>query len=399
MKKSKLGQFYTPEYISELMSELVISSEAKEPLKIIDMTCGHGSLLKPLQAKLVNSYFHAYDIDSKNIEYLKQSQCTWDVRNEDSLLYEFEKEFYDISLGNPPFIKTKVTPQLADICERNYSGKILKIGTSIRAEIIFIAKYIEATKIGGRVSLILPESIISNEKMDFVRTYIFKNLRNISIYEINEQYFDEAEVRTYLVSGEKTINPDLKIQIGTISKNGQVNKIKTVDKKHSVLRADVKYLSQIERFKALKEKYTSLGEVIYSLDRGNKTKKQLEHDKTVFFHSSSFKEFETQDISLEGCEDLMQRYNAKHVAKKSDILIPRIGRSCHQHQALITYGNAVITDSVFRLNLPKKIAPIVFESLQTEDSKSWRDIHSKGSCTKLLTNSDILNLPIIGLNR
>ena len=399
MNKSKLGQFYTPDYISELMSELVMPSEPKEPLKIIDMACGHGSLLKPLQAKLANSDFHAYDIDSKNTEYLEQSQRTWDVRNEDSLQYEFEKEFYDISLGNPPFIKTKVTPQLADICERNYLGKILKIGTSIRAEIIFIAKYIEATKIGGRVSLILPESIVSNEKMDFVRTYLFKNLRNISIYEIEEQYFDEAEVRTYLVSGEKTINPDLRIQIGMISKNGQVNKIKTVDKKDSVLRADVKYLSQIEKFKALKEKYTSLGEVIYSLDRGNQTKKQLEHDKTVFFHNSSFKEFATQDISLEGSEDLIKRYNTKHVAKKSDILIPRIGRSCHKHQALITYGNAVITDSVFRLNLPKKIAPIVFESLQTEESKSWRDIHSKGSCTKLLTMKDLMNMPLTTLPR
>lgn len=399
MKKSKLGQFYTPDYISSIMAEQVTRFSEKEPLKVIDMACGNGSLLSPLKKILSKSEFNACDIDEGNIEYLKSVNPSWNTQNIDSLSHQFETNFYDIAVGNPPFIKTLVTKHIIDLLDRRYDGYLVKLGHSIRAEIVFIAKYIESTKIGGMISLIIPESIISNEKMKFVRASIFKSLSNISLYEISSRYFDSAEVKTYLLSGKKTTIPDSKILIGKITSNGELVNTREVLKDYCLERADINYLSHIDQINALMKRYRSLGEVMLSLDRGSKTKNQLEKEDAIFFHTSSFKEFSTSEVKLNGNIGLTKKYNPRHVAKKNDILIPRVGRKCHQHQVLINDGHAVLTDSVFRLNLPEKISPIVFESLMTEENQLWRDVHSKGSCTKLLTKRDMMRMPIIGLNR
>ncbi|QKI90057.1 N-6 DNA methylase [Thiomicrorhabdus xiamenensis] len=399
MKKSKLGQFYTPDNISKLMAKLITSPSTKEPLNIIDMACGTGSLLTPLQKILPNSNFEACDIDSENIEYLNKKHPNWDKKNINALSQEFKKEFYDIAVGNPPFIKTKTTSHIANLIERNYESTSLKNSSTVRAEIVFIAKYIESTKIGGMVSLIIPESIVSNEKMKFVRTFIFKNLSNIRLYEISSRYFDSAEVKTYLISGRKTVNPDHNISIGHVTANGDIIDDREISKKFCIERADIKYLSHLEQIKEMRAKYLSLGDLTSSINRGNKTKNQLEKENTVFFHTSSFKEFTSSNIELEGNLDLIKKYSPKHVAQKSDILIPRIGRKCHQHQVFISEGNAVVTDSVFRLNVPESLALKVFDALQTEENQFWRDLHSKGSCTKLLTTQDIFNMPLVGLTR
>jgi type I restriction-modification system DNA methylase subunit len=399
MKKSKLGQFYTPEYISEIIAKQVTCAHAQEPLKILDMACGNGSLLTPLKRILSNSEFNAYDIDNENIKKLKSTHPSWNLQNVDSLTHTFKDNFYDISVGNPPFIKTHATTQMIGLIARNYDGLEIKEGNTIRSEIAFIAKYIESTKIGGMISLVIPESIISNEKMKFVRTFLFKNLNNISLYKIASKYFDSAEVNTYLITGKKSITSDSKIDVGIITENGVAELHTTVDKVVCVERADLRYLLNIKRFEKLHQKYLSVKDIILAIDRGNKTKAELEKENTAFFHTSSFNDFETSQIKLEGDSDLITRYRPKHVAQKSDIIIPRIGRSCHKKQVQVVKGAAVLTDSVFRIKVPPKLSDKVYESFDSEIGRLWRDINAKGSCTRMLTIQDILKMPLTAIPR
>ncbi|WP_178861938.1 N-6 DNA methylase [Thiomicrorhabdus cannonii] len=399
MKKSNLGQFYTPENISDLIARLTSRLAASAPNKIVDIACGNGSLLEPIQKAWPLSEVHAFDIDKENINQIKRDHPSWKSVCIDSLKHDFHKNHYDMAVGNPPYIKTIATDELIDLIHRNYDSNPIIRGSTIRAETAFVAKYLESTKNGGIISLILPKSVISSEKLGFMRKALLNKMKEMSVYEISSNYFDGAEVTTYIITGIKSDTVDKHVTIGRIGINGDITDTIIMDKKECLLRMDYNYLQHIGAFKQLQKKYLTIGEITHTITRGIKTKLELEQEGDVYFHTSSFKEMKNEKIALNGSIQLKTKYNPVHIAQKYDILIPRVGRKCWSQQALVKRGNAVLTDSVLRIEAPGKHSKVIFESLSSDLGMLWREVHAKGSCTKLLTLNDIFRMPIIGKPR
>lgn len=399
MKKPELGQYYTPEAISDSIHRIVTGLIDSQPSNIADLAAGDGSLLKPFEEKWDSCQIHAFDIDPENIFTIENQFKEWNSSCTDSLTLRNEfTNFFDVMVGNPPFVKTKTTETSIHLFNNAFNYNEIKLGKTIRAEIQFLAQYLESTRHGGVISIIVPESIISNEQNTFVRQALLNKIKKLSVFEIQGQYFDKAEVRTYLISGIKTDTPDDKVTIGKIGAQGEIQKALVVDKKNCIERLDYKYLTHLSYFNELRSKHIVIGDITQVITRGVKTRTQLEKESQAYFHTTSFKEIDCNMAKLQGSSELMKQYRESLIARKGDVLIPRVGRKIAQSQAIVSSGNAILTDSVLRINASKKYSAYIFETLNSEFGQNYREALAKGSCTKLLTIKDILKMPIIGLS-
>jgi len=201
-RQKQLGQFWTPPVIVEFMLELV----GFDPLwKVIDPACGEGIfLLKALERGCGVAV--GIDIDPNAIERAKELLSAYQSRVklycQDGLEAiddnnAFWRSDYDLVIGNPPFSATgyrvrdpkilanfelsKVTIN-HDAIPLSAQGKLFELPIerkrqkpSQAIEVLFLERFVQLCKDGGRVCIILPEGIFANASLRYVREWLIKN--------------------------------------------------------------------------------------------------------------------------------------------------------------------------------------------------------------------------------
>jgi len=198
----QLRQFWTPPTIADFMFELVNF----DPLwKVIDPACGEGVfLLKAVQRGCIA--IAGIDIDPHAIEQAKlllkshlskvrlYCQDGLKVINDENAFWRGD---YDLVIGNPPFAATGYRVRNPQILERFELGKVTvneetlsisgqrklfelklerqRLKTSQAIEVLFLERFVQLCKQGGKVCIILPEGIFSNSSLSRVREWLVKN--------------------------------------------------------------------------------------------------------------------------------------------------------------------------------------------------------------------------------
>lgn len=199
------GQFFTPQNAVELLVSMV---EPKPGEKLIDPACGAGGFLNAAARYLVgagvspeevaNSIF-GVDKDSylANLAAARLSLVTLAparVYCADSLAWKAadKKDFslenylgkFDIVLANPPFgsriiaasDNVKKSFDLAYKWKQNKDGngfiKLSDIQSSVPPQILFIERCISLVKPGGRIGIVVPESMVSSKNYRYAVNYI-----------------------------------------------------------------------------------------------------------------------------------------------------------------------------------------------------------------------------------
>jgi len=230
MRGRALGQFFTPRSIVKMMTYLSdpkVTSDVQN--KIIDGCCGTGGFLiealtvmrnkvrnnisysdlqkeklndiisneaifgidlgkDPPLARIarINMYLHGdggsriYYADSLNKDFNKQHSEDPEVIQNLMELKDFIKngELFDIVLTNPPFSMKKETKNDTE-CEilKQYeisrkSKKTTELRPSLRSSILFIERYWELLKPGGKLLTVIDDTLLSSTMFKFVRNYI-----------------------------------------------------------------------------------------------------------------------------------------------------------------------------------------------------------------------------------
>lgn len=395
MKKSTLGQFYTPSAISHAMSREVAKILQSYPSHVCDYAAGDGSLLKSANDTWPNAKIYAYDIDPQNIESIRQQFNDWSTLCTDSVTFNDDRQ-YDIALGNPPFIKMAASKQSIQLLSQSFDVQNIRLGASIRSEVIFLAKYIDSLHDGGVLSIIVPESIINSEKLQFVRRKILSSFSKLSVLEIGLKKFDRAEVTTYLITGQLSKGAcDRDLTVGKLTPDGKIVDLITVQKSDCITRMDYKFIKNKQYISMLIKNTTqTIGDVSEPITRGRKTRLQLEESMEPYFHTTSFKYLSDGRAAFSGDHDLYQSNSPTHLTQEGDILIPRIGRNSHKLQAVVVEGNAVLSDSVLRIRTNKDDRNRVYDTLNSEIGTMWREIHSNGGCARVITLDSVKRMPI-----
>jgi type I restriction enzyme M protein len=211
-----LGQFWTPPAIAEFMLEIV----KFDPLwKVIDPACGEGIFLLKA-AERGGSMLVGVDIDPEAIERAKKLLQPYrervrlycqdgleEIADENS----FWRGNFDLVIGNPPFAATgyrvrdpKVlarfelakVPVEEETYEIEGQGRLFQLTVqrkrqqpSQAIEVLFLERFIQLCKPGGRICIILPHGVFANSNLKHVRAWILANFTIRAIISLPRDTF------------------------------------------------------------------------------------------------------------------------------------------------------------------------------------------------------------------
>lgn len=214
------GQFFTPKNGIQLLIDLI---DPKENEKIIDPACGAGGFLtttiKYLSKGVVPYSKLAgklYGIDKDN--YLAKlakihvalltlssgytfcgDSLAWKDINGDEL--NLKSNSYDVVLTNPPFGKKIIaaSKEVQSTYELGYSWKYNKdtkryvksnkLQRSVPPQVLFVEKCIRLLKEGGRLGIVLPESLLTSSSYSYVIQYIHDSCNISAVIGMPEDFF------------------------------------------------------------------------------------------------------------------------------------------------------------------------------------------------------------------
>ncbi|MBU1422097.1 MAG: N-6 DNA methylase, partial [Bacteroidetes bacterium] len=218
--RGAMGQYFTPRPIVAFMVDFI------EPIVsdlIIDPACGSGGFLIHTLEKM-RKELHA-KLDEKDADYrwqdfaLKQvygieinSQLArvammnmiihedghTNIENADALdnsetwkrqkIREYLGKDFSLLLTNPPFGASVKEREKAYLANYELGGKIKKRNRQ-NTEILFIERCLDFLKPGGRMGIVLPDGILSNSSLQYVRDFITERAQILGIVSLPQTAF------------------------------------------------------------------------------------------------------------------------------------------------------------------------------------------------------------------
>lgn len=164
-KRKKLGQYFTPKSIREL---LLSKLPKKNNADILDPACGSGEFLLSCKKYFKNPILYGFDIDKKLINISSKLVKNAIIKNFDFLNIDINKKKYDYIIGNPPYFELKLNEEI----KKKYFD-IIKGRVNIFS--LFIKTGLDLLKDGGYLAYVVPPSMNNGAYFSKLREYIIKN--------------------------------------------------------------------------------------------------------------------------------------------------------------------------------------------------------------------------------
>ena len=164
-KRKKLGQYFTPKSIREL---LLSKLPKKDNADILDPACGSGEFLLSCKKYFKNPILYGFDIDKKLINISSKLVKNASIKNFNFLNIDINKKKYDYIIGNPPYFELKLNEEI----KKKYFD-IIKGRVNIFS--LFIKTGLDLLKDGGYLAYVVPPSMNNGAYFSKLREYIIKN--------------------------------------------------------------------------------------------------------------------------------------------------------------------------------------------------------------------------------
>lgn len=253
------GEFFTPRNVCKMAIEMLYNTFPKKnwsSLKVIDPSCGTGGFLievinflnnflhkpetnrnkqfgeeiiKSTMPAFCSEYLYGIDInpllvrtsqmneilhgDGSDNLFVSNSLLTsqqWSEEMKECIKFEG----FDILFTNPPFGSLVPIDDPNILCqydlghswkhEKDKLVKTEKLRASAPPEQLFIERCVQLLKPGGRMAIVLPDSILSNPGLKFIRTWIFEKTRIIASVDLPIETFEPfVGAKTHVILLEK----------------------------------------------------------------------------------------------------------------------------------------------------------------------------------------------------
>ncbi|MEN3822341.1 N-6 DNA methylase [Staphylococcus xylosus] len=244
--KGQSGQFFTPKNAADTLVEL---TQPRSTDKILDLACGAGGFITSIlnyfqlnnltnSEEIHNLIDNVYGVDKD--EYLTTlakihvaalTGAVPNIKSADSLIWDKSKlngfeEKFDIILTNPPFgakisAGSKETLMNFDLAYKwkkvdgNYV-KTDKLATNTPPQVVFMEQCIRLLKDGGKLGIVIPESLLSSKKYSYVVNYIIKKCKIKSVIGMPDNLFKTSgkggtHTKTCLLVLEKFTNEQVAV--------------------------------------------------------------------------------------------------------------------------------------------------------------------------------------------
>ena len=203
--RKQLGAWYTPTDLVDVVVEATITPEfvssRRHPVSVLDPSCGDGRFLAAAHHRIeslgATSDLIGCDLDAAAIAASRVAlPAAADLRRADALTTPWPSQQVDLVIGNPPYLS-----QMAAATTRG--------GTSSRgggpyadAAVEFLALAGELVDPdGGRVVLVLPQSLLASRDATAIRTSIGERATMVWSWLSDRQVFD-AQVHVCVLAFE-----------------------------------------------------------------------------------------------------------------------------------------------------------------------------------------------------
>ena len=209
--KSESGSFYTPPFLANQ----IIENDKIDDTDVLDPCCGTGSFLIKLSSRFSFDNIYAFDNDEDAV-YLAKINLLVAFPNVNKIPNVFcldslnaNADIPDVAYvcSNPPWGAFKNSDKYLDYKKFLGSSEVFSM---------FLYKYINTLKDGGRLSFILPESFLNVSSHSKIRSYICNSF-SINRIEFLGRQFTDVFTPVILISIDKISpaeNHKLKVRAG-----------------------------------------------------------------------------------------------------------------------------------------------------------------------------------------
>lgn len=253
LRGKDLGQFFTPRSVVKLATRLADIRVSRDHIDtVIDACCGTGGFLiealsdmwakvdsnrslpaseksrlrdeiatehifgidvakEPALARIarINMYLHGdggsrvYQVDALDKRFRSHAAESQEVRSEkDEFKRIAETGRFDVALTNPPFAKeyarkTDAERQVLDQYELAYqvSGRSRNAVARLKSSMMFIERYHDLLKPGGRLVTVIDDSILGGDREKRVRSFIREKFIVVAVVSLPGDAFQRSQAR------------------------------------------------------------------------------------------------------------------------------------------------------------------------------------------------------------
>lgn len=376
-----LNQFYTKNNIAEC---LIKNINIHNPKTILDLGFGTGKLLCAAQKKWPQSTLVGIDIDSNLVNKASEAsiQSFHGDGTDKNLPYAIKEKFgeIDLILSNPPYFSCPLSQSIVQIIKNCGLESYLNLKRkNIPAELVFFAQNINILKINGEMGIILPAGLISGQRWQSFRRFVFSSFKVSKIIQLPAKSFKNTEAKTFILILQKKV-PCLHGQVITLSDETGCLDI-PVEK--AIIRADYSFYKNRESHE---NHHSKIHGNDFNLFRGSKSHFFFKKNGINHFHTSHFKNF-NKDISLPDSPS----FKFKN-AISGDILITRIGSRSLGKSILLKKGSLPISDCIIVIRAKNKnIRDKIWRKLISSQGKNFFEHAAMGVGAKYITHLSLKN--------
>ncbi len=168
--RKQLGAWYTPDVLigsvlDGILDGIDLESRSAQPLRVLDPACGDGRFLAALAARSAGRRIEltGCDIDANALATAQQGGDLTAI-HANALNYDWGDTRFDLVIGNPPFLSQMSALTTRGGSSRHGGGPY----ADTAAEFLSLAVHLVKPE-GGRIGLILPQSILGSRDAGLVR--------------------------------------------------------------------------------------------------------------------------------------------------------------------------------------------------------------------------------------
>ncbi len=378
-----LGQFVTPKWAADILASRVSIC----PKNALDLGVGKGALTHALLNRFPAVNLVGIDkYATPKIDAVRLQEMGAVLDKKDVFSLNFPKWFLknhgkvDVVISNPPFIHLDNRPavqRFLSLAGFKSSPQALKF----RSDLYFLASAFRLLNSNGELAFILPSTVFrSKASNDYLQILIYKfGLKEVIF--LPSTSFENAEVETAIC----IFHPKSARQ-----RKGIIN-LSFADEMHrqqEIGKFQGLDLVNVPTFQTNNVNEQSISSLGGEVTRGRHSSNVLSDFGVTHFHTTSFQKYSDTKIQLK--PDAKSHLANDRLASEGDILLARVGTRCIGNSAIIERGQQLISDCVYRLQVPIKNRRRVWEFISSDAGRIWQKSIARGACAKFITRQDLL---------
>lgn len=406
IRSDALGRYYTKSAIGEI---LVRQMKGFVPGSVLDLGAGEGALSLAALSRWSTIDLWTVDIDKRaqsmlNRRLKSEMQSRHNHISRDALSVDLPEllaqriKNIDAAVCNPPFTSPKWRRGFAEIIEDAGFSGCIPVLSDVDAALLFLAQNLRLITENGTLGIILPDTLVSSVKYRSFRKELLDRYMVEKVIRLPRNSFLRTEAQAYIMVIKKGVGGSKNVPLHNLKIDQSISDKLTVNIEDAATRMDYEYHIHKSMYSSFSKHSTKLKLLALELKRGSLTSSYAKKHSLPVLHTTNL---QCEDLGnwldFSSCEIPENQFESGKTivrAEPGDILVARVGRNLEKKVVGVKKGNPVLTDCVYKIQVPKMYQDRILTQLSSASGQLWLASRAYGVGAKQLTKEDLFDFPV-----